>query len=243
MPNNSPHNNTLLNSPPASAQMQQMPQHADAAQQKQALLAQLHEIKTPTEISWWPPAIGWWVILAIVLISTYFAASRLIRALRRKAYRKFALRTLDQINQQAHTGDANALSANEKAQITVTVVKQVMTLLKQTFFTAYPYSRKKIAGIQGHTWLNMLSATCNKSLHFSSLEGFIEQALYHNVYNTSFTDDEQLNHLLDSTHTWIKAHTNLSAKEFSKKMISTFTPHDQIAFTAEQSAGGQHAAI
>lgn len=38
-----------------------------------ALLSQLREVTPPAPINWWPPAIGWWLVLGITIAATSLA--------------------------------------------------------------------------------------------------------------------------------------------------------------------------
>ena len=41
------------------------------------LLAQLADIHLPAEISFWPPAFGWWILALLLLIAGSFATRKL----------------------------------------------------------------------------------------------------------------------------------------------------------------------
>ncbi|MEC7549612.1 MAG: DUF4381 domain-containing protein, partial [Pseudomonadota bacterium] len=41
------------------------------------LLAQLADIHLPAEISFWPPAFGWWILALLLLVAGSFATRKL----------------------------------------------------------------------------------------------------------------------------------------------------------------------
>lgn len=61
-------------------------------------LAELKDIHLPAEIAWWPLAPGWWALLFILVASIAIAYAFYHFVIRKKAYRKAALRELDQLN-------------------------------------------------------------------------------------------------------------------------------------------------
>jgi len=98
-----------------------------------ASLDQLHDIVVPDAIPWWPPAPGWWVVLALLLALGLFLAVRGFRKWRANAYRRAALRELD-----------SASSAPAIAEI-----------LRRTALAIAP--REAIATLQGPAWTNWLA--------------------------------------------------------------------------------------
>lgn len=56
------------------------------------LLQQLRDIYTPLDPVWWPPAIGWWLLLALALYGVYLSLRELRRWLRKQQPVKHARR-------------------------------------------------------------------------------------------------------------------------------------------------------
>lgn len=57
----------------------------------------LRDIHLPGDPSWWPPAPGWWILATIVLMAMAYAAYRLVRAARRRRWRRAVVGELDAI--------------------------------------------------------------------------------------------------------------------------------------------------
>jgi hypothetical protein len=98
-------------------------------------LENLRDIAQPPPVSWWPPALGWWVVLALIFIVAAFAAWRGWRRWQARAYRREAVREL------------------ESAQS----IAEIAALLKRTALAVYP--RSEIASLSGHAWCQWLQQT------------------------------------------------------------------------------------
>lgn len=108
------------------------------------LLAQLEGPALPEPISLWPPAIGWWLLasLIIALITTAIISGR--HWYKQRQYRAVALQKLKQLTNTINDADFAAACT---------------ALLKQTFITAVPRARNRIAGLYGKQWLEFLHTT------------------------------------------------------------------------------------
>ncbi len=105
-------------------------------------LDRLHDIAVPPPVPWWPPAPGWLVIggflLAVVGLGCW---GRYLRW-RHDAYRREALRRLDQI-----LGESPGLSS----------LPAIAELVKRVALAAYP--RGRVASLTGEPWLVFLDET------------------------------------------------------------------------------------
>ena len=102
-------------------------------------LDQLKDIHLPEAVSWWPPAIGWW-ILAVLIISLVVVLTHLmLRTWRNTRYKRQALKQLQKLKNQAHSGEND--------------IQALAQLLRQTAIAA------NIAGVKqmhGQQWQQLL---------------------------------------------------------------------------------------
>lgn len=66
-------------------------------QLKEILQQQLRDVDMPQEISWWPLALGWWILIALATIVAISALIYLLKKRKRNRYRKAALAELQAI--------------------------------------------------------------------------------------------------------------------------------------------------
>ncbi|ODT16551.1 MAG: hypothetical protein ABS35_27990 [Kaistia sp. SCN 65-12] len=97
-------------------------------------LSNLRDIVVPPEVALWPPAPGWWILLAGGIAMAAIFASMIVARYRRNAYRRAALAALD----GADAGD-------------------ISTVLKRAALAAWP--RTEVASLTGADWLAFLDRT------------------------------------------------------------------------------------
>lgn len=97
-------------------------------------LSNLRDIVVPPEVALWPPAPGWWILLAGGLAMAAILAGMIVARHRRNAYRRAALAALD----RADAGD-------------------ISTVLKRAALAAWP--RTEVASLTGADWLAFLDRT------------------------------------------------------------------------------------
>lgn len=147
----------------------------------------LKDIHLPDAVSWWPPAIGYWIILGcvVVCIITYLS----IKAYRKKhAIRKLALHEFNSIK------NSYASNANKKQLVT-----SLSELLRRAAISTYPLS--DCAGLTGIQWLNWLDKQLSKNtLNFSDGPGYLlTDFIYSSSQQTNDIDD-----LMSLTLLWLK---------------------------------------
>ncbi len=123
-------------------------------------LAELRDIHLPTEFGTWPPALGWWVLSLLAIISLLSAIYFFIRWYKKTAYRRVALKELRQLEKRFQHSSASEFSATDFQQALV-------ELLKRTTLTAFP--RTEVAGLTGENWLLCLDETANIQAFSSDL--------------------------------------------------------------------------
>lgn len=118
-------------------------------------LEQLHPLREPALIGWWPLAPGWWLSLAILLLVLAGTGWWLYRRYQRNSYRRQGLRQLDSIRRQY-----------DHQQDTGTAVQAINALLKAVALQAYP--RRDIAALSGDAWQEFLRDSAPQGPAFES---------------------------------------------------------------------------
>lgn len=153
-----------------------------------ASLDGLADIVTLPPVSWWPPALAWFIVtgsvLALLSASAYAAWLRG----RKNAYRVTALAELDRIGQ-------NPAAAMHIAEI-----------LKRTALATAP--RQNVAALTGDGWMQWLNQTGNGVI-FSERS---QQILSESIYGAGQAGDEEMKVLANTARRWVEKHqTNFTA--------------------------------
>lgn len=144
-------------------------------------LLQLRDIKTPTEVDWWPLDWGWWLLLVVSM----FALITLIVVIKRRIEfnkpRKEALRAIAAISEHDDNWPV-----------------QLNSLLKRTALSYFP--KENISSLHSQQWRDFLLASCPKNSPAMS-DGLT--ALHANLYrNSAQHTDFAVSH--DAVKMWIK---------------------------------------
>ena len=146
-----------------------------------ASLDRLHDLALPPQVSWWPPAPGWYVVIALALIATAWLALRLLRRWQANAYRRAALHELKSLDTPA----------------------AIAELLRRTALAIAP--RPVIAELTGPAWLDWLARQCGEPLPENAREQLTD-----GVYGAT-TSGGNLNKLREYAAHWISRHRTLPA--------------------------------
>lgn len=147
----------------------------------------LKDIHLPDAISWWPPAIGYWIVLGVI-------AACIISYLSIKAYRKrFEIKrlALTEFSAIKETYD----STSDKKQLVISLSE----LLRRAAISTFPLS--ECASLTGTQWLNWLDKSLSKNtLTFSNGPGYL---LTDYIYSKSEQADD-INELIKLSLQWLK---------------------------------------
>ena len=108
-----------------------------------ASLDNLREIVELPPVSWWPLALGWWIVIIALGIIAMAAVLRAWKRWNTNAYRRAALQELE----------------------SVSTVAAIEDILKRTALCAYP--RTQIASLSGSKWCQWLGETGGASVPLS----------------------------------------------------------------------------
>ena len=151
-------------------------------------LDQLADIHLPDPVSIWPLALGWWLLLALILIALTIAL--LLRARhQRNAYRRQALAELEQSYAQL-----------TRHQSTSQYLQELNALLKRVALSCY--GKGFNSSLKGQAWLQWLDASCSKLPgRFSQLGAHL---LVDGLYQKNPQGDIAALHQLALT--WVRKH-------------------------------------
>ena len=139
-------------------------------------LNRLHDLALPPDISWWPLAPGWYVVLGIGIILLLFLIYRAWKQWRANAYRRAALRELGSVEEAA----------------------AIAELLRRTALAIEP--RSVIAGLTGPAWPDWLTGQCPENM-----PAVVRELLGTGVY-TCPAPPQEVAALRDYAALWISRH-------------------------------------
>jgi hypothetical protein len=108
----------------------------------------LRDIHLPDAISWWPPALGWWLLLAVLLLFL-FGFVMIIRQWVRTTLRKEALKAFDRIEKSFYASENGAQC-----------LADVSLLLRRVCLSRN--LARSAAGVTGKAWLELLDKSLKK---------------------------------------------------------------------------------
>jgi hypothetical protein len=166
----------------------------------------LADIITPNSIALWPPAIGWWLLLLLVLIALTYLIIAIKKYKKKWGYRKQALALLenDYQNWQNLKSNSNDLALNEKASI----AESMMTVLKRTAMTAYP--KEQVGTLYGKDWLDFLISRADTQKLKQPLTDNLKLTLSDGHYQQDW--DYDLDSLYSFCCQWVKTHKTSNQK-------------------------------
>ena len=117
------------------------------------LLAQLADIHLPAEISFWPPAFGWWILALLLLIAGSLATRKLYEKAEQRKACQYALTELENCLERLDEG------AGHKKLLRY--VNDVNSVLRRVALVNFPESNP--GSLVGETWIAFIRQTGNSS--------------------------------------------------------------------------------
>lgn len=150
-------------------------------------LAALQELPLPDPVPYTPQTVGWWIVLAVVLILLSYVVWRWQRYCRSNRYRVEALRELADIERTLRHDPAAA--------------RRLPVLIKRVVLASAP--RSTVAALSGEAWLQWLDDTLPRA-GFLSAPGQLLPALAYG--SLQGIDPQQLTALVALLRRWIREH-------------------------------------
>lgn len=172
--------------------LQQQPAPPQLSPEEKELLAQLHDIREPAPISWWPPAPGWWLLAALVLAAIAIALLWLRRRRKRREqnrYREEAVRLLRDIN-----------PADPRA------TQDINEILKRVAVTTF--GRARCGNLVGRQWLEFLANTAAIECPDAAAKVLLEH-----LYRVDQPDESGNRALTEYAIAWVESHSTETTKQ------------------------------
>ena len=158
-------------------------------------LADLRDWHLPDPVSWWPPAPGWWLVAAGILLGLLLVVRLWLRWRGRTSLQRAARHELERLGRELATdGDRRRYLA------------ELSRLLRRLALARYP--RVQVAGLTGGDWLAFLDATGGAG-EFSDGVG---RALIESAYRPADQIDFDPERLAALVGRWIEVETNADAR-------------------------------
>lgn len=146
---------------------------------------QLIDIHLPSEPADWPPAYGWWLLLALCLGLFVVALRYQLKRRKFKQQRQEIVTMVDALEGQLKKGQG------------VTALADLNTLLKRIAIQYYP--RQEVASLSGEAWLQFLDNS-GEMQNFTKGDG---KLLAFTPYKADMPRDRRLQGLMVAVRQWI----------------------------------------
>ena len=145
-------------------------------------LENLHDLVMPVPVSWWPPAPGWVIVSAVLVMVLGWWLIHAIQHWQSNSYRREALVLLEKID-------------GSEAELP--------TLIKRVALSAYP--RERVASLTGEQWLAFLDQTGHTDVFTMGAGRWLARLAYEPQLTASLSTTE-LNGLRTAVRDWILRH-------------------------------------
>lgn len=150
--------------------------------QQTQLLEQLRDIHLPDGVSWWPLAIGWWIVIAILFTVIVLLIAKAILKKRRQRFARYALRELDEVK---HNANADWLM-------------QAHHIMRRASLCYFPKSQ--VAVMDNKDWVALVSQTGSDIWTQQSLQ-LLEEGVYRNPDTIDASHQQQF---LNEASLWLE---------------------------------------
>jgi hypothetical protein len=158
----------------------------------QTALRTLKDIVVPSPVSWMPQTWGWKLLASILVACVLVALVLAIRRFRANAYRREALRMLDEIDARIHD-----------PLLRTQALEDLASVLKRTALAAWP--RQKVAALSGNTWADFLQEQGDDEASHA-LARLVDDLEYHFPELSTTLPNDVCNGLVEAARRWIERH-------------------------------------
>ena len=153
-------------------------------------LSELRDLHLPAAVSPWPPAPGWWILLALIVLLIVVAGYILAHYSDSRKYRRKAL--------AEHSKICSLEGDKERIQ-------NFLELLRRTVISATGETHS--ASLQTDEFLNFLQESCSKKSLFNCDREKLDQALYSPLLGDEIEGLRDLcNLIMTDSRNWILDH-------------------------------------
>lgn len=128
----------------------------------------LRDIHLPEPVSWWPPALGWWLLAVAAVLLAVLLWRLTVWARRKLARRRLRRQALEELERIQRDFEAAGSAARPMEELSI--------LLRRVALTVSP--EPGVAGHTGSEWVNWLRRTGPDDLDGNALQALLE-APYH----------------------------------------------------------------
>ena len=148
----------------------------------------LRDIHLPDPVSWWPPAMGWWILLLVSLI-VIWALIALIKKLRRPVLKKSAKAEIATVlKDYNHHQDQHLLIQ----QLSITIKRIGISYLQ----------RNQTAGMSGLEWYSKINQLVEKNQFSDDVIKLLSLGPYQEKPELN---NEIVNEIIHQTQQWVSA--------------------------------------
>ena len=165
-----------------------------------ASLERLNDIVLPESAAWWPPAPGWYVLGAVLLIAGLLCLAALLRHWWKNRYRSAALRELSELRQ--YFGQSQVTEPRE-------IVAGINRILKRTALVGWP--RPVVGPLAGESWIAFLNQSVEGGLLSAQQASDLTDVAWSSQISQAMTDS-RVNSLFDVAVRWIRNHQRPNEK-------------------------------
>jgi hypothetical protein len=167
-------------------------------------LDRLHDILVPNQVPWWPPAPGWYWVMALVIV---ILLTVMIKGLIRWQHNRYRREALAEVTRQE--------MMLKNPDLRNRALLGLSELLKRTAMTAF--GREQVATLTGPKWFDFLDHTA-KGLSFTDAVGpMLANAIY-DPRAASALDEQKIHQLVKTIRHWIKHHDQSVEAKRPEKM-------------------------